>query len=345
MKAMKLISTAALVFAVFVLPMCASASDAAPAYPNMKIMLAHSGAVTDARHEMALGFEEYVEEKSGGKVQVEVYPANQLGDSRVAIEAVQQGGIQVTIAPPPSASQFIPTLSVMDTPYLFPTDLEKALAVVNGPFGQALLDSCHEYNIHGLTLLPDLYSAFIATRPLRSADDFKGKKFRVMASKVSIKMIESWGASALFLDYAEAFNALQTGVVDGLAAGIGAGIYNMKFYEVAKNLILTKHVLSTQVVFCNKPWYDALDEGTRQLVDDGVAHGKGRAQAKRIADEEKALKAMTDYGTEIIELPDDVLKDLSDLARQPCIDLYLEVAGEKGRELVELVNAEIARVQ
>lgn len=342
MKNRKLTSIVTLVFVIFLLfPVYANAAT----YPKIKIMLAHSGAVTDARNELALGFEEYIEEKSGGNIQVEVYPANQLGDSRVVIEAVQQGGLQVTIAPPASASQFIPTLGLMDTPYLFPTDLAKAQAILQGPFGQALLDSCEKYNIHGLTLLPDMYSAFIANKPLRTPNDFQGQKFRVMASKVSVKMIESWGASAMFLDYQETFTALQTGVVDGLAAGIGAGIYNMKFYEVVKHLMLTNHVLSTQVVFCNKPWYDGLDEATRQLVDEGIAHGAERATVKRVADEEKALKAIADSGVEIIQLTNDEMQALSDLARQPCIDLFLEVAGEKGRELVDLANGEIAKVQ
>lgn len=348
MESRKLITMIALILATCLFwPAYASAADTTPTYPKMRILWGHSGAVTDTRHPAALRIAEYLREKSGGNIELEVYPSNQLGDSRIVIEGIQRGGggVHITYAPGTSASQFVPTLGVIDLPYFAPTDLEKARAFLRGPFGEALRASTEEYNIHVLNVLSDHFSAIIGHAPFRTPEEFNGKKFRAMASKVQVKMLESWGGSGVFLDMQEAFTALQTRVIDGIPGGVGQGTYNYKFYEIGKYLTFTRHNLSPLFILCNKSWYEGLDEATRQLLDEAVAHGVEWYDTARAEVEERAIKEMAASGCEMVYLTDAQIQVLKDLALEPCLELYYNVAGDKGRALVKIALEELVKLQ
>ena len=320
-------------------------AEAAPAdyeYPEMTIILAHSGATTDARQNGALAIEQYIEEQSGGKIQVDVYPAGQLGDSNTIIESVQNGGIQICIQPPANVSAFNPLLSILDVPYFFPPDIEKARAVFETDAAKNLLGTMENYGMVGLGYWADLFKAFTSNIPLTSPDDFKGLKFRVMSSPVLIQFIESLGGTALTIDYQETFTALQTGAIDGQEAGIGAGIYNMKFYEVQKYMEITNHILSSQLVFASQSWFNGLDDQCKQLVLDAVnVAGNDTYQEARAVIEQTALDAI-EQQCEILYLTPEQLDAMAQACRQPCIDLYLEQNGAEGQKIVAEFDAAIA---
>lgn len=313
-------------------------------YPEMTIIVAHSGATTDARQNGALAIEQYIEETSGGKIQVDVYPAGQLGDSNTLIESVQNGGIHICIQPPANVCAFDPLLAILDVPYFFPPDIEKAREVFKTDAAQMLLDTMEDYDMVGLGYWADLFKAFTSNVPLRTPEDFQGLKFRVMASPVLMKFIEALGATPLTIDYQETFTALQTGAIDGQEAGIGAGIYNMKFYEVQKYMEITNHILSSQLIFASKSWYDGLDDQCKQLIMNAVnIAGNDTYQEVRGEIEETAIEAISQQ-CEIITLTDEELQAMSDACRQPCLDLYVETNGEAGQAILDAFNADIAKL-
>lgn len=319
--------------------------DSSYEYPEMTIIIAHSGATTDARQNGAEAIKEYIETESGGNITVDVYPAGQLGDSNTIIETVQNGGIQMCIQPPSNVVAFDPLLGILDVPYFFPTDLEKAREVFNGDAAQMLLDTMRDYDMVGLGYWPEMFKAFTSNKELRKPEDFVGLKFRVMASPVLIEMIEALGGTALTIDYQETFTALQTGAIDGQEAGIGAGIYNMKFYEVQNYMELTNHILPSQLIFASESWFDGLDEQCQQLVLDAVnVAGNDSFQVARSAIEEEALAAIGEQ-CEIIELTEDELAAMADACRQPCLDLFIADNGEAGQEILDAFNADIAALE
>lgn len=313
-------------------------------YDETTIIFSHGAPVNDARNIGALAFKEYVEETSKGKVKVDVYPAGQLGDGRTSVEAVQNGGIQIYLCPPANVAGFDPLLAITDVPYLFPGDFEKAKQIVKGPAGQAILDTMEDYGMIGLSFWMDMYKAFTANKPLLSPDDINGLKFRVMSSPVLIKMIESWGGHPLVIDYQETFTALQTGAIDGQEAGVGAGIYGMKFYEVQEYLMLTNHILGLQMIFTNKDWFESLNQDTQKLIRDGMEVGFEVHLKERTKTEEVALKAIKDYGTNVIDLSEVQMQVLSDTAKQQCMDYFIEANGDKAKELVDILTKEIAKI-
>lgn len=314
-------------------------------YEETTIIFAHSAPVTDARHIGVLAFKDYVEETSGGKIKVDVYPGGQLGDTRAICEATQTGGIHISLMPPSNVAGFNPLLAIADVPYLFPGDLEKAREVVKGPAGQALLDTMKDYDMVGLAFLPDLYKAFTANKPILSPADLKGMKLRVMQSPILIKMMEAWGATGLTIDYGETFTALQTGAIDAQEAGVGAGIYNMKFYEVQDYMMLSNHILGIQMIFGNKEWFEGLNSATQKLVYDGCAAAYDAHREARMETEEKAMKAIEEHGTKIIELTEEQMQSLSDAAKQPCIDYFVETNGAKGQALVDIFVEELNKLK
>lgn len=196
----------------------------------------------------------------------------------------------------------------------------------------------------GLGYWVDMFKAFTSNVPLRTPDDFNGLKFRVMASPVLMRFIESLGGTALTIDYQETFTALQTGAIDGQEAGIGAGIYNMKFYEVQKYMEITNHILASQLIFANKAWFEGLDDSCKQLIMDAVnVAGNDAYQAIRGDIEQKALDAIGAQ-CEILTLTEEELQAMSDVCRQPCLDLYIESNGEAGQKILDAFNADIEKL-
>ncbi|NLN48104.1 MAG: TRAP transporter substrate-binding protein [Clostridiales bacterium] len=314
-------------------------------YEETTIIFAHSAPVTDARHVGVEAFKEYVEKTSGGKVKVDIFPGGQLGDTRSIVEATQTGGIHISLMPPSNIAGFNPLLAIADVPYLLPGNLEQAREVIAGPAGQALLDTMEDYGMVGLVFLPDLYKAFTANKPILSPADLKGLKLRVMQSPILIKMMEAWGASGLTIDYGETFTALQTGAIDAQEAGVGAGIYNMKFYEVQDYMMLSNHILGMQMIFANKEWFDGLNPATQKLIKDGSMAAHDAHKEARLKTEENALKAIEEHGTKIIELTEEQMKSLSDAAKQPCLDYFVETNGAKGQALVDIFDEELNKLK
>ncbi len=333
------------VFAVAAFVLSLVCMNTAEAAPKLTITLAHSGATTDARHTGALAIKDYIEKTSNGDVTVNVYPAGQLGDSRSIVESTQNGAVHICIQPPANVTGFSPFVAVVDIPYLFPGDLAKATTVIKSPAGQMTLDSMQENGMVGFSFWMDMFKAFTANKPLRTTDDFKGLKFRVMSSPILIKMIESLGGSALTIDYQETFGALQTGAIDGQEAGIGAGIYNMKFYEVQDYMMITNHILATQLIFGNKAWFDGLDEQTKKLVTDGVKAGEEAYNTRRTAIEDEAIAAIKAAGVEIISLTPEEIQGLADAAGETCAALYVEANGEKAKAIIDKFNEEIEKLK
>ena len=326
----------------------AAAPAAAPAeekveYPKMTIIIAHSAPADDSRNLGALAIEKYLEEKSGGNIQVDVYPAGQLGDSISLAESCQNGSIQIAILPPANLVNFQPLLGVLDVPYFLPGNLEDARKVMDGPAGDALLETLRDVDLVGLDWWDSQFKQFSANVTLRSTADFKGLKFRVMPSDVLLQMIKSLGGSAVTFDYSEVFNGLQTGAIDGQEASL-ASIYNMKFHEVQKYITITNHIKSEYTIFGCESWYDSLDDMTKQLLAEAVAEGGKVNNEEKAKAETDARAAIEADGCQFVELSAEEIQGLSDAARQDCLDLYLGKNGEAGAKLVELFNEEIAKL-
>jgi tripartite ATP-independent transporter DctP family solute receptor len=318
--------------------------EAESPYPVMKMVVAHQAPVDDPRHLGSMEIKRVIEEESGGRITVDVFPAGQIGGGREMVEAAQGGAVQIVVIPPAYMGGFQPLYTLLDIPYLLPSDPKQAREVIDGPAGQALHDTLEEVNMVGLDLWDSAYKHFTANKPLRKLEDFKGLKFRVMPSDILLKMIEALGANAVTFDYSEVFTALQTGAIDGQEAS-ATSIYNMKFHEVQDYLMMTYHIKSEFLVLGSKTWFDGLNKETQDLIRKAVKAGGDVNDASKIKQEEESTRLIVEEGCTKIDLTDEEIQGLREATLQPCLDIYLKTNGERGQKLVDLFLSEMERVK
>ncbi|MEN8906052.1 MAG: TRAP transporter substrate-binding protein [Clostridiales bacterium] len=185
-------------------------------------------------------FAKLVEEKTEGRVKIKVYEGSQLGEEKQVIEQIQFGGIdfaRVSLSP---VAEFSKDLNALQLPYIY-KDSEHMWKVLNGPIGEKMLDSLSEKNILGLCYYDGGARSFYNTKKeIKSLDDLKGMKFRVMESSLMVGMVESLGAIAQPMDYGEVYSALKTGVIDGAENNFPSYI-SSNHYEVAKYYTIDAH--------------------------------------------------------------------------------------------------------
>src|SRR5690606_15825301 len=173
------------------------------------------------KHAAALAFESCLEGKTGGAIDVQIYPASQLGDGSQVIEGLELGSIQMGVVHDGPISAVYKPFAVLALPYLF-DDQAMAWAVVDGPFGEELFEDMRQQTgIRVFGLADNGVRNFTNSKqPVDTPDDMAGMKIRVMTAPVWIKMVESLGASATPVPWPELPGALQQGVVDGQENGV-----------------------------------------------------------------------------------------------------------------------------
>lgn len=226
-------------------------SHAAPAVEPIVIKLSHVVAVETSKGRGAEYFKKLVEERSGNRVQVQIYPNSQLYKDKEELEALQLGAVQMLI---PSLSKFGPLgvkeFEAFDLPYLF-TNFADVHKLANGPIGQQLLAKLEPRGIKGLAFWDNGFKIFSANRPMVSPADIKGMKLRIQSSKVLEAQMRVLGAMPQSMAFSEVYQALQTGVIDG-AEQTPTQSYSQRFHEVQKYYTVTNHGYIGYAVVVNK---------------------------------------------------------------------------------------------
>ncbi|HSC26550.1 MAG TPA: TRAP transporter substrate-binding protein, partial [Vicinamibacterales bacterium] len=225
-------------------------------------------------------FARTVEEASAGRIQVAVYPAAQLGDSPEQIEGLHLGSLDLALAAFSHASQFCAELGLFGAPYLFEDERHFA-AVFDGEIGDELDRACGRR--YGLRLLSTLTSGdrvfFNSRRAVERSADLAGLKVRVMGGEADALTWQAFGAIPVPMPYSEVYSALQAGVIDG-AENEPVSIVSNRFYETARHIAPTRHLVLPMGLFISDRTLDRLPEGDRTIV---------RERAREIAVWQRAL--------------------------------------------------------
>lgn len=237
-------------------------------------------------------FKKLVEERSHGRIQVQVYPNASLYDDREAIEALSMNAIQMAAPSFSKFTGFVPQLQLFDLPFLF-NDANHLHKVLNGPVGQQLLKAVGKRGLVGLAYWDNGFKQLSANKPLIKPADAAGLKFRIMSSKVLEAQFKAVGANPQVLPFSEVYSALQQGVVDGEENTL-SNIYTKKFYEVQKDMTLSNHGYLGYMVVTNKIFWNSLPDDLKQVVlssmRDATAYGNKEA-AKLDAEYLKKIEA------------------------------------------------------
>ena len=227
------------------------------------IKFSHVVADNTPKGQAAIKFKELAEKKLPGKVKVQVFPSSQLFGDAKELEALLLGDVQF-IAPSLSKfDRYTKKLQVFDLPFLF-DDVEAVDQFQSGTHGKALLESMKGRGLLGLAYWHNGMKQLSTNKDkLQRPDDVKGLKFRIQASDVLEAQFRQLGANPQKMAFAEVYQALQTGVVDG-QENTWSNIYSQKFFEVQKTIAETNHGIVDYMVVTNAKWWDALPADVRR---------------------------------------------------------------------------------
>jgi tripartite ATP-independent transporter DctP family solute receptor len=211
------------------------------------IKMGHAQVIAHPVHNAMVFLAQRLEEKSGGRIKVKVYPNQQLGTERELLELLQIGSLGMTKVSGASLEAFSEQISVLGLPYLFRDD-DHIQKVLNGEIGRELLLSSEKYWLRGLCFYDaGKRSFYTKTKPVETPADLAGLKVRVQESKMAINMIRGMGGSPTPVAYGELYTALQQGIVDAAENNLPS-FYNSRHYEVCKYLSIDEHTAIPDIV-------------------------------------------------------------------------------------------------
>ena len=214
----------------------------------------HSLDTSHPVHQAMEHMKKRLEELSGGSMGMDIYPSGVLGSETQCIEQLQNGSLAMTKTSAAAMENFIPTMSVFGLPYIF-RDSEHYWKVLDGEIGQRLLEKGEKKYLKGLCYY-DAGSRNFYTKnhPIRTPDDLKGLKIRVMNSKTAIDMVKAMGAAPTPIAWGELYSALAQGTVDG-AENNPPSFTSNKHYEVCKHFSLDAHTrIPDMLLISTKVW-------------------------------------------------------------------------------------------
>ncbi len=278
------------------------ASSAALAQNPIVIKFSHVVAPDTPKGKGALRFKELAEQRTNGRVKVEVYPNSQLYKDKEELEALQLGSVQMLA---PSLAKFGPLglkeFEVFDLPFLF-KDTDAFRAITDGPLGAELFKKLEGKGIQGLAYWDNGFHIMSDNKPLHTVADFKGQKMRIQSSKVLDAQMRALGAIPQVMAFSELYQALQSGVVDG-TEGVPSNFYTQKIFEVQKHVTLSNHGHLAYAVIVNKPFWDGLPADIRTTLGGAMKDATTYANAIAATENAQALDKIKASGKTTIYTP------------------------------------------
>ena len=305
-------------------------SGLAQAADPIIIKFSHVVAENTPKGQAALKFKELAEKYLPGKVEVQVFPNSQLFGDGKEMEALLLGDVQIVAPSLSKFSKYTKKLQVFDLPFLF-DDIDAVDRFQNSAKGHELLTSMQGKGIVGLGFLHNGMKQLSANVPLRTPADAKGLKFRIQSSDVLEAQFKAVGANPQKLAFAEVYQALQSGVVDG-AENPWSNIYTKKFYEVQKYITESDHGVLDYMVVANENWWNGLPEDVRSGLDkamhEAIAYGNKIA---RTDDADYRAKVIEAKKAKVIKLT----KSEKDQWRNAMKPVWSQFEGEIGKDLID----------
>jgi tripartite ATP-independent transporter DctP family solute receptor len=247
-------------------------------------------------------FADLVEQKTGGKIKVRVFPSGQLGGDLQTVSALQGGTIDLTVLNAGLLVGQVKEFGLFDLPFLFENGKE-ADAVVDGPFGTKLAETLPAKNLVSLGYWElGFRNLTNSRRPVAKLEDIQGLKVRVVQSPIYIDLFNTLGANAVPLPFPELYTALEQKTVDG-QENPATLIQTSKFYEVQKHLTMTRHTYNPQIVIASKRVWDRLDADEKKIIEEAAQEAKVFQRQLSRDSESKAIDALKAAGMQIVELP------------------------------------------
>jgi tripartite ATP-independent transporter DctP family solute receptor len=301
------------------------------------------GHLNNADHPVSFGakrFGELVAAKSGGKMKVLEFPASQLGNEMQQQSALQ-GGVQEMSAPATtSLAGIVKEFGLVDFPFAV-TTFAQADALLDGPFGQALLAKLPEKGLVALGYWDlGFRNVTNSKRPITKPEDFDGLKIRVIPNPVFLETFKAFKSNPVPMPFAELYGALEARAVDGQENPF-AVILSNKFFEVQKFVSATNHVYAANIVLVSKKFWDKLTPTEQKIMNDAANEARGYQRQVSRAAAQKAVGDLQAKGMQYNEVAPAEQARMRDISR-PVTDKF---AATYDPAIVRLYNSELARIR
>lgn len=242
-----------------------------------------------------------VKEKTSGRVDIQSFPAGQLGSGKDMMESVASGALTMTTDGAAALGSFLPQLSVVEAPYLWrdPAHMSKvAKAPVFTQMNEELIKK------RGLRMAAVTYYGkrhlTTGSKVVKSAADVAGLKLRVPPVDTFRAMVEAWGAKATPVNFNELYLALSQGAVDGQENPLPT-IHSAKLQEVQKHLILTGHIITPRLIVINQEFWKGLKDADRTVLEAAIANGVAWQDAELTSQEGSLVATLKAAGMSVTE--------------------------------------------
>ena len=258
---------------------------------------------SDTQFQAGEKFSELLKAKTGGALDLKVFPDSSLGKFDAAISGVRGGTIDIIVSGSGNFSGLSPQLGIFDIPFMF-KDTAHAYRVLDGKIGQDMLDRLEAYGMKGLAFWDNGWRELTNSKhPVRTPADVKGLKVRTTGSPAHIEAFKLLGANPVPMPLAELYTALEMKTVDSQEHPLGV-LWSAKLYEVQKHLSLTNHAYSALILVMNKAKFDALPPAQQKALVDAAREA---AQVQRKLNNDNMAKVIADVkkaGMQVVEQVD-----------------------------------------
>ena len=300
---------------------CAALTGSAPeVIPEYVLTYADNQPEGYPTTEAALEFARLVEERTGGKVMVQVQADGEFGSEQEILTQMQFGGVDFARVSLSSLADELPVLNLLQLPFLY-EDAEHMWRVLDGAVGQELLEQVQQLGLVGLSWYDaGARSFYCRTRPIRSAADLQGLAIRVQDSALMAEMIRLLGGRAVILSYSDVYYAFETGRIDA-AENNWPAYQALRHYEVAPYFTVDQHTRVPEIQLASGRTWEKLPEEYQQILLECAAESAKYQRQLWTEQEGRARAAALDSGCVEIDLTEELLEEFRALV-QPIYDEY-----------------------
>ncbi|MFC0339365.1 C4-dicarboxylate TRAP transporter substrate-binding protein [Paracoccus niistensis] len=243
-----------------------------------------------------------IEERTGGEIDVTVYPSSQLGSDNDVLEQIRNGAAIAVLVDAGRLAPFKKELGILSAPYLVEDWTQYAAITSSDPYKQWVEDMAASSGIRLLN-----YNWFQGTRqmftnaPVTKAEDLSGVRVRTIDAPGWLATVNAMGATAVPMPWSEVYSALQMGAIDGAEAQL-TGAYGIKLHEVTKNLAFTGHVQLLTGLATSESWFKGLTPEHQAILTEELQKAGDEASAATVAKGEEVLAEMKAAGVTVNEV-------------------------------------------
>ena len=322
----QLISLLMVVVLVFSLCACGGGGDQTEA---IHLSLGHSNNTDHHYQTLAESFKKIVEEKTGGQIIIDIYPAEQLGSGPEMLEAVKSGTQDLVLDPDAFLANYDARFNSIAMPYVF-SGWDDVKKFPESEAAKALEDVAKEQNMVIMGWASNGFRVFCSNKAIEKPDDFKGLKIRTGSAKLIADILTKLGASATTLSMSDTYSGIQTGIVDGAENSL-ANIIGSKWYEVQDYVAITYHQYVSEPLIMNKAKLESLTEEQQQILLDAAKEVCAADVEYCASAAEDEIKLVEEQGVTV------TYPDMEEFGKalQPITDSYCE---EYGAEFTDILN-------